>query len=66
MTDVRRALFEARDGAVWIGTSGRGLKILKDGRVTVWDAGAGLSDVVRSFYEDSNGTVWVGSLSRDP
>jgi signal transduction histidine kinase/ligand-binding sensor domain-containing protein/ActR/RegA family two-component response regulator len=59
--DAIRALYEGRDGALWIGTRGAGLKILKDGRVTVWDARAGLSDVVRSFYEDPAGTVWIGS-----
>jgi signal transduction histidine kinase/ligand-binding sensor domain-containing protein/DNA-binding NarL/FixJ family response regulator len=56
-----RALFEEPDGTVWIGTTGRGLAILKAHRVTVWDAGSGLSDVVRSFYKDPNGTMWVGS-----
>jgi signal transduction histidine kinase/ligand-binding sensor domain-containing protein/ActR/RegA family two-component response regulator len=60
-SDSVRVLFESRDGALWVGTSGGGLKVLRDGRVTVWGAESGLSDVVRSFYEDLNGTVWVGS-----
>jgi signal transduction histidine kinase/ligand-binding sensor domain-containing protein/ActR/RegA family two-component response regulator len=59
--DSIRALYEGKDGAIWIGTRGGGLKILKDGHVTVWDAKAGLSNVVRSFYEDGDGTVWIGS-----
>jgi len=60
-TNSVRALLERRDGSLWVGTTGGGLKILRDGHVTVWDAKSGLSDVVRSFYEDPSGTVWVGS-----
>jgi signal transduction histidine kinase/ligand-binding sensor domain-containing protein/CheY-like chemotaxis protein len=56
-----KALYEGRDGALWLGTSSGGLKILANGRVTVWNAGNGLSDAVRSFYEDHSGSVWVGS-----
>ena len=56
-----RALFEGRDGALWVATSGGGLKIIRDGHVTIWDARAGLSDVVRSIYEDPAGRMWVGS-----
>jgi signal transduction histidine kinase/ligand-binding sensor domain-containing protein/ActR/RegA family two-component response regulator len=56
-----RALFEGRDEALWVATSGAGLKIIRDGQVTSWDAKAGLADVVRSIYENPAGTIWVGS-----
>jgi signal transduction histidine kinase/ligand-binding sensor domain-containing protein/ActR/RegA family two-component response regulator len=59
--DSVRALYEGKDGSIWIGTRGGGLKILKDNKVSLWDAKAGLSNVVRSFHEDVAGTVWIGS-----
>ena len=60
-SDSIRALFEGRDGALWIGTRGAGLKIMREGRLTIWGAAAGFSDVVRSFHQGADGAVWVGT-----
>jgi len=58
---VVRVLYEAADGALWIGTTGGGLKVVTDDKVQTWDARAGLSDVVRAIYGAAGGTIWVGS-----
>jgi ligand-binding sensor domain-containing protein/signal transduction histidine kinase len=65
--DVRQGvweLFVSRDGSLWVGTNGAGLKRWKDGQFTVYDARAGLpSERVRTIYEDRAGGLWVGTFS---
>jgi ligand-binding sensor domain-containing protein/signal transduction histidine kinase len=56
-----RTIYQARDGALWIGTLG-GLSRLARGRFTTFDASKGLSALhVRSIYEDAQGELWIGT-----
>lgn len=55
-------LLEDRDGSLWIGTYGAGLKHLKDGKITTYSSRNGLpNDIVRCLYQDSSGDLWVGT-----
>jgi ligand-binding sensor domain-containing protein len=58
-----RALFEDRDGVIWIGTLFGGLHLFKDGSLS---RGYGPADGVveaqlASFTQDLDGRVWIGS-----
>ena len=51
-----------RDGGLWIGTAGRGLARLHNGRSDVFGQADGLSsDRIGSLYEDREGNVWVAT-----
>jgi len=55
-------LLADRAGRLWIGTSGRGLVRLEDGRFTRYAAGDGLpSEQVSALLEDREGRLWVGT-----
>ncbi len=54
------ALLTDHTGALWIGSAGGGLAVMKDGlfkRVS----GADFSETVTSFYEDRHGVLWIGT-----
>jgi ligand-binding sensor domain-containing protein/signal transduction histidine kinase len=56
-----RALVEARDGGLWIGTNGEGLIRLKDRAATAYTTADGLgSDIVMTVLARKNGEVWAG------
>jgi signal transduction histidine kinase len=62
------ALYADADGALWIGTHGRGLSRLKDGRFfnfsKVLDERAlelELPSIINSIIEDDTGHLWLGS-----
>lgn len=49
-------------GNLWAGTLGRGLCLLKDGKVDIFDKEKGLScNIVTCIYEDNQGTLWLGT-----
>ena len=55
------ALFEDREGSLWIGTNG-GLARLKDAPFTTYTTDDGLPDnYVRAVTADRAGTLWVGT-----
>ena len=55
-----RALFEDREGDVWVGTSS-GLTRLRDAMFTVFGKSEGLpSDEPNTMFQDRRGRVWVG------
>lgn len=56
-----RALLEARDGALWVGTRG-GLARVAAGDAEEWGAESGLMDV-GGLHETGDGVVWVGTES---
>jgi signal transduction histidine kinase/ligand-binding sensor domain-containing protein len=59
--DANRLLRD-RDGGLWIGTVGRGLIHVHNGRTDVFTKSDGLSgDVILSLFEDREGNVWVAS-----
>ncbi len=56
-----RAMYQSRDGALWIATLG-GLSRLHDGRLTSFTAADGLSaEHVRAIHEDADGNLWIGT-----
>ena len=55
------AVYEDREGALWIGTS-RGAARSVGGTVTTVGVGQGLSgNLVSAIYEDGEGDVWIGT-----
>jgi signal transduction histidine kinase/ligand-binding sensor domain-containing protein len=56
-------LCETRDGAMWAGTYGQGLWVLKDGAPRLYTTADGLAnDQIRSLVEDPDGTLWIGTF----
>ena len=55
------ALFQSRDGRVWIGTRGGGLSVLGDDRLRNYTAAQGLSNKIGALAEDRDGNLWVGT-----
>jgi ligand-binding sensor domain-containing protein/signal transduction histidine kinase len=56
------ALTGDRDGNLWIGTYGKGLKRLHAGSITSFLPKDGLtSEIVWAIYEDREGSVWLGT-----
>jgi len=56
-----RALYEDRDGALWIGTYGGGLNRIAGGRVYRYGSDNGLSDeAVSCILPDARGRLWLG------
>jgi ligand-binding sensor domain-containing protein/signal transduction histidine kinase len=54
------AIYEDRDGYVWIGTRRDGLFLYKDGRLTQYTTQSGLYDnLVGTLLEDGNGYFWM-------
>ncbi len=56
------SLLAARDGSLWIATTGHGLLRFFEGHFQVWSTRTGLdSDRVTSLAQAPDGTVWVGT-----
>lgn len=57
-----KALFEDREGNLWLGTISSGLLRLRQRRVTMLNAATGLPDRgCHSVREDKNGVLWIGT-----
>ena len=57
-----RSLYRDRQGALWIGTAGKGLVRYAQGRFTQWTAREGLgADEVSGVRDDAEGVIWMTS-----
>jgi ligand-binding sensor domain-containing protein/signal transduction histidine kinase len=57
-----QTLLGDRQGALWIGSVGRGLGRWQNGRFTAFTKGDGLpSDSVNALAEDGDGRIWIGT-----
>ena len=62
VADVR-ALFEDREGSLWMGTYGGGLCRLRDGKFINLSVQNGLSsDLINSITETRDGSMWIGTF----
>lgn len=53
-----------RKGNLWVGTNGKGIFEIHDGRMNETTTRQGLSnDFIRGIYEGSDGSIWVGTES---
>ena len=60
---LARRLLRDRDGGLWVGTSGRGLAHLHQGRIDLFTQQDGLSgDDVSNLFEDREGNIWVSTF----
>jgi ligand-binding sensor domain-containing protein/two-component sensor histidine kinase len=58
---VVHALYEDRDGSLWIGTK-FGLNILKGGKLATYTTAKGLAgNIVMVIYRDNEGRFWLGT-----
>jgi len=56
-----RTIYEGRDGAIWIGTTG-GLTRFKNGKFSTFTQKEGLAhNTVRSICEDNQGNLWIAT-----
>ena len=56
------ALFEDRDGAIWIGVSGAGLARLRGGQIDMFTPAHGLAGIdVRALAQDDAGRIWAAT-----
>ncbi len=54
--------FEDKEGTLWIGTFGQGVKKLRSSRVTRYTKASGLpSNEINTVFKDSRGRVWIGT-----
>jgi signal transduction histidine kinase/ligand-binding sensor domain-containing protein len=61
-THAIAALVYDKDGALWVGTEGRGLYRFGAGAPAHFTKGKGLlSDLIRTLYLDPQGTIWIGT-----
>lgn len=57
-----RAIYQTRNGDLWIGTHGGGLGLLRNGRFRTFTTADGLpSNFIRGIIEDHKGVLWVGT-----
>jgi signal transduction histidine kinase len=60
--DYTDALFEDREGSLWVGTELDGVNQLRDGAITTYSKAEGLpAETVWSVMDDGRGTVWIGT-----
>ncbi len=56
------ALFEDREGNLWLGSWTHGLMRMSDGPMASWSSAEGLSsDAARTLLEADDGAIWVGT-----
>ena len=61
INDFIRAIYQGRDGSLWIGTD-EGVSRLRQGRFTNYGVAQGLCYFsIRSLAEDRNGDLWIGT-----
>jgi signal transduction histidine kinase/ligand-binding sensor domain-containing protein len=59
-----RSMLRDREGGLWVGTTGRGLVHIHQGRTEMFTRNDGLSgDDVTAIFEDRDGNIWVGSFN---
>lgn len=59
------SLFEDSQGILWIGTFGKGMCNLRDGKFKFYTTSDGLShNYVTSIFQDDKGTIWIGTNGR--
>jgi response regulator RpfG family c-di-GMP phosphodiesterase/ligand-binding sensor domain-containing protein len=58
--DPIRALYEDREGGLWIGLDGGGLVRLRDPSVVSWDDRDGLPTSILPITQDAAGDLWAG------
>ncbi|MDR0197405.1 MAG: hypothetical protein LBI36_04220, partial [Oscillospiraceae bacterium] len=57
-----RALYEAEDGTLWIGTNDKGLVAYRNGAFEIYDRTAGIpSNTIRDIAEDADGGIYCGT-----
>lgn len=55
-------VYEDRDGVVWIGSIGKGLVSVNDGKSTFYQVANGLlSNFILSIFQDREGNMWFGT-----
>jgi len=60
---IRRMLRD-RDGGLWVGTTGRGLVHIHQGRTEIFARSEGLSgEDITAIFEDRDGNIWVGGFN---
>jgi ligand-binding sensor domain-containing protein len=61
-SEVITALYQDASGALWIGTNGGGLNLLRNGHVIAFPSSSiGLPEVIHSIVEDGRGNLWLGA-----
>ena len=61
-SDVITALYQESSRALWIGTNGGGLNLLRNGHVVAFPASStGLPEIIHSIVEDGRGNLWLGA-----
>src|SRR5262249_2126360 len=59
------ALYEDREGSLWIGTRGGGLARLRDGKFSNFTTREGLAhNFAKCVVEDQKGDIWMGTHGR--
>jgi ligand-binding sensor domain-containing protein len=54
--------FEDKEGSLWVGTFGQGVKKMRSSRVTRYSKASGLpSNETNTVFKDSRGRVWIGT-----
>jgi signal transduction histidine kinase/streptogramin lyase/ActR/RegA family two-component response regulator len=55
------SICEDSEGNLWVGTESRGLKRVKNGKVSTYGKKEGLESAVRCLYADTDGVTWIGT-----
>jgi signal transduction histidine kinase/ligand-binding sensor domain-containing protein/CheY-like chemotaxis protein len=56
------SLIEARNGAIWAGTLGAGLRLVRNGKTVPFEGSKGINDDdVMALLEDHDGSLWIGT-----
>lgn len=59
---VVNCTFEDKEGTLWVGTFGQGVKKMRSERVTLYSKASGLpTNETNSVFKDSQGRIWIGT-----